>query len=156
MFGIGNYEPHLAYQDGIYTGMLCKVVSDKLEVEAGLAIVGRKPVEVAAADFAGGTALSAAALADGQYVVYLNPAGAKNLAGATLAAVSVNDKEADTTHMNINGTVGGMKGRSLPLALATVAGGKFTAMDNTERIKLKNIPAAAHGKSKEDTSHPMA
>lgn len=156
MYGIGNYEPHLAYQDGIYAGMLCKVVSDKLEVEAGLAIVGRKPVEVKAADFAGATAISAAALADGDYVVFLNPADGKDADGADLAAVTVDKKEADTTHMNINGTVGGMKGRSLPLALATVAGGKFTVVDNTERIKLKNIPAAAHGKSKEDTSHPMA
>lgn len=154
MHGIGSYQPNLAYQDGIYAGLLCKVVSDKLEVEAGLAMVGRKPLEVKAADFAGATAIEAGALAAGQYVVYLNAAGAKDEAGVELARVTVNKKEADTERLNINGTVGGMQGRSLPLALVTVAAGKFTVIDNTERMKIKNIPAAAHGKSMEDTSHP--
>lgn len=161
MHGIGSYQPNLAYQDGIYTGLLCKVVADKLEVEAGLAMAGRSPVEVKAADFAGATAIefnaatmSPAGGEGSEYVVYLNPVGAKNAAGVELARITVGDKEADTERLNINGTVGGMQGRSLPLARVTVAGGVFTVVDNTERMKIKNIPAAAHGKSMEDTSHP--
>lgn len=151
MFGIGGYQPNLTNMAGIYSGMMVIAggAANTVRVQTGLAIVGKALVEVTPAMVVD---LAVSVAADGEQVVYVNAPGAKDSTGAALSTLSVNKKEADTSHTNINGTVGSMQGRSIPLARITVAGGAITKIDNTERMKLVNIPAAMVSKSYEDTS----
>lgn len=156
MFGIGGYQPNLMNQAGIYEGMLVHAGGAALTVRVaeGLAIAGKALVEQTPADALVDIAVPAA---DGDHIVYLNAPGAlaSYPGGAAVPTVSVDVPEGATVHFNqIGGTTGGMNGRSIALARVTCLGGVITKIDNTERMKLSNIPSTTLSSAHEDTSHP--
>lgn len=144
MNGNGGYQQGLQYQDGLYGGLMVKQAAGagnelKVTVTEGLARVANTLIEQTPA----GAATMITLANNTTSFIYVNhpdalasyPAGA---ATATFDSV----KEGDVTRVNINGSTGKSFGRSIVLAKVVTAGGVITSIDNTERLKLSNIPGA--------------
>lgn len=144
MHGIGGYQQGLQYQDGLYGGLMVKPVSGvgnelKVSVTEGLARVGNTLIEQTPAG-----AATTITLADNatSYIYVNHPDALASYPAGAATATFDKTKEGDVTHTNINGSTGKTFGRSIVLAKVVTSGGAITSIDNTERLKLSNIPSA--------------
>lgn len=125
------------FQDGVEgLHVIAGSTSTTVKVGVGVAIIGGAPFaqeEAAIANIAVSTT-------NGTYTLYMNVPGALDAGGNSLARFGF-APEADKTRDAINGSKSVTQGRSIPLAVITVASNVVSAIDNS--IKLKPIGGAS-------------